>query len=413
MPTIKFGSLNSANNFRDKVSQYVDMQDDRRTTTVKLQGSTPDNLIERARDKADQSRQERTQESAGQVELGEGEKKTLKKTTGFNWQKHGFEAMRVKSAMQAEGVTEWQDFYEPGEGVASARSKLRNKKSSAGRTSIGVGGERTDQEEIGNNQRRTAQSERVDAQAKKKAKEPAILEQDSDAQEFLETERMVGGDVFDITVGQGQSASGRDMELLEERNEQRSEHARLIDDLQGAPTTDNPIEWANNPAHFDFPGVDTKDPETYHEHSRTPQAQAVDERERAPIADNVNEWFANPDELDWPGVDTPPEEQGEQDIMGHKPSSSRLSEDAFQGLASDQEATEAFTRAESERGNAPMEDTRARQDTLGFAADATQHRESQTQAEQNTGGLLEDTRNDPDRGAENDVAESTQDTFGF
>lgn len=384
MPTIEFGSLDAARDVRSRIGQFLKASDKGNEKTVRIESNIPDSILERVKESAFESREERVT-GAGKAQLSQAEQDSLKKTTGFNWQDHGFEAMAVKAAMQQEGVDTWIDYYEPGEGVQSARSKLREGKQRGMQTraSAGIEGMRTDQEDIGNMGRRAQQAERASAERLQSAKAPAIVEQDADAIGFLREEQQLGNNPFDVSAdleGRNMSASGRDVELVEERNQQRSEHARLMDDLKTAEVTTNPVTWSQNPAEYDFPGVDTLEPEKVHER-RSEQAQAKDNNELAPLADDREQWASAPDQYDWPGVDTP-----------------------------NQDANTINTQFNQEMGNgldnpigdvdAPMLDDRAMQDTLGFAADATEARDSQLEGERNTGGIMEDTRDSVDRGVE-------------
>lgn len=319
MPTIEFGSRTVANDMRDKVEEYLSRADDRRELTVKLKSSTPDKIVERVKEEAFGSREQRSR-GAGKAKLSDKEQRSLERQHDtFTWQQHGFEAMSVKAAMQEEGVTEWMDYYEPGEGVDSAIGKLREKKKSAQQhgASIGTESMRTDMEEVNNTGRRSNQAERAQAQQAKRAKRPAVVETDTEAIDFLrEEQRFSDSDVFDITVsGQGPTldASGRDLDLLHERNEARSAHARLMDDLKAANITKDPIAWAQNPSSMDFPTVDTLKPEKVHDR-RSERARDVDNQELAPVADTRQEWATNPDEFDWPDVDTP-EDADDMDML--------------------------------------------------------------------------------------------------
>lgn len=384
MPTVEFGSLDAARDVRNRIGQFLKPSDKGNEKTVRIKSNIPDSILERVQEQAFQSRDERVT-GAGKSDLTQAEQDTLKRTTGFNWQAHGFEAMAVKAAMEQEGVTEWVDYYEPGEGVQSARSKLRQGKQQAmnTRASTAVEGMRTDQGEIGNAGRRARQAERASADRVASAKSPAIVEQDAEAVDFLREEQQFGNDPFDITTdleGRNMSASGRDVELVEERNQQRSDHARLMDDLQVAEITTDPLEWSQNPTEYDFPGVDTLEPEKVHQR-RSGQAQEIDNDERAPLADSRREWASAPDQYDWPGVDTP-----NQDANAIN---SQFNQEQGNGLNNPIDDVEAA-----------MVDDRAMQDTLGFAGDATEARESRLDEERNTGGLMADERETVDRGAD-------------
>jgi len=370
MVSIEFGSREAANEMRDRVGQYLSRTDDRREATVRLKSSTPDNIMERVKEASFKSREQRAK-GAGKAKLSDKEQKSLKRQHDtFSWQQHGFEAMSAKAALQSEGVTEWQDYYEPGEGVESALAKVREAKSGAqqSRASIGVGGVRSDTDEQRNTGRRSRQAERASAERVKSAKAPAILDDDTDAREFLQEEMAFGNDPFDVSVKGRREATGRDVELVEERHQQRSERAQFVDETEAAPASSNPLEWSAHPDQYDFPGVDTIDPDVV-QAARSERAKEVDANNRAPVAESAEQWANNPDEFDLPGVDTPG--SGDMDAM---------------------DANDA---------NAPMQDTRAQQSALDFATDdATSHRESRLDEEQSTGGLLEDTRSNPTRGVE-------------
>lgn len=487
MPKAKFGSKKAANKVRDEVAQHVSPSDDRRQKTVQLKASTPDSIVERVREKALGSRKQQAK-GAGKAKLSKGEQDSLKKQHGtFSWRQHGFEAMSAKAALQSEGVNEWMDYYEPGEGVDSAMRKVRSKKGQAGQRGgpgIGMQGMRSDVEESGNMGRRARQTERMAGQRTKSAKAPAIVEGDTEAMEFLQEETDMGNDPFDVRYEYGEYgepvAEGQDVQLAEERHAKRSERAQHLDEIQAAPTAPSIMAWAANPAQYDFPGVDSVDPQAKHA-ARPEHAQEVDENELAPIADNAYEWAKTPDQYDLPGVDTPPAyglgpnedkpeglanvdrdtkdlpdpkevtrgnytsgtpiapkdleteaEKPGKDIMGRRPSHQKLTHDEMEGLASGEAADMAFVEAEADRAmeeaglegskggvnvdmsgsnevkNTAMKDTRALQDTLGFAADATENRESRVDTETNTGGIMADEREQVTRGAdrnETDVGE--------
>lgn len=244
--------------------------------------------------------------------MSKSERESLKRQhRTFSWQKHGFQAMRVKGAMKAKGVDTWQDYYEPGEGVGSALQKLQTKKGRAGkgrRASIGIESIRTDEEEGSGGGRRRRQSEQVAAQQVSSAKEPAILERDASAIEAIRDEELFG-DVWDVSFRasdeHGRPApSGRDFSLLQERHDQRSERAKGVDAVKAAPKTRDPIKWAKNPNQYDYPGIDTVDPEKVHA-GRSDRAKAVDESKSAPLASSVEEWADDPSKTDLLGIDSP------------------------------------------------------------------------------------------------------------
>lgn len=309
--TFTFGSRQAANSIRDigAVTAYLDVDDDRREKTVKLKPDAPDSIVQRLEQRAFVTGST-SRASAGQAKLSDSERQSLQRTQdSFNWQDHGLEAMRTKAALERKGATEWIDFYEPGEGVEGAMKNLKASKERSAETgaNIGVGGDFTDEEEMGAGRMRQ-QTERMQAQQVKGAKDPAILQQDTDAQGFLREEQEFEGDVFDIAFSRGDSGrvegSGRDYERLQDRNAQRSDRAQELDDLRAAPKTRDPFEWANNPAQFDFPGIDTLDPAKVHD-NRSERAQEMDESRQAEVTNDPVEWADNPDDLDFPGVDTP------------------------------------------------------------------------------------------------------------
>lgn len=310
MIEIEFGSRKKANETRDKLGGYLHPKDTRRSKTVKIKDSAPDSIIERVESEAFGS-QTSDRQSYGQANLTEREKQTLKRTTSFTWQQHGFEAMSAKAALQAQGATEWTDYYSPGEGVESSLAKLRSAKGGAqqSRAGIGIDSMRQDQAEQGNRGRRSRQAEQASAKRVDSAKEPALLDQDTEAIGFLREEQRFNDDVFDIAFSGTDPfgrpvGSGRDYDTLQERHEQRSSRAQELDEQKHAEITRDPIEWSQNPAQFDFPGIDTLDPRQKHE-SRPEDEQKEDEAERATIADSVPQWGSDMDGFDLPGIDTP------------------------------------------------------------------------------------------------------------
>lgn len=85
----------------------------------------------------------------GKVELYEDKRRSLERQhETWSLQRHGFEAIHARGALQVRGVTEWMEFYEPGEGAAGALSNLRSLKEQAVQNSapIGVGGEQRDRD---------------------------------------------------------------------------------------------------------------------------------------------------------------------------------------------------------------------------------------------------------------------------
>jgi len=306
MPTIEFGQRSEANEYRDKLGDYLSAGDDRRTKTVDLKPSTPDNIVDRLESVSFASIEEQGG-GAGMAELTGDEKEYLKDKTSFNWQDDGFAAMRAKASLQKRGATDWLDFYEPGEQAGGAVQNLRRSKQSAAQkgTNIGVKGDRTDAEEVTGRRRRRRQVERGMARDTDRAKQPAFGG-DAEAISFLQEEQIFSGDVFDIDLRSSGGPRGRDYERLQDAHESRSERAQRVDERRSAKVTRDPLKWAANKGRVDFPGIDTVDPEAIHE-SRSERAREADEREFAPIADNRQQWATAPDRYDWRGVDTPAE----------------------------------------------------------------------------------------------------------
>lgn len=312
MPTVTFDRLEDARAARSKFNQYLASSDDGRSTTVRTKRSIPDRIQRRLEEEATQSRRQ-GKRGTGQADLSEKEKRRLKRSqSNWNWRQHGFESMRVKAALASKGVSggDWLNYYEPGEGVEGALANLSAGQSKAAQTGAGTARER--RMDVGPNMaERGRQSERAAAQRTKSAKEPAILERDQEAIDFLEEEQTFGDDPFDISFSGSDrwgrpEPTGADVDLLEERNQQRSQHARRMDNLRQAPITRDPVKWAENPDQYDFPGIDTLDPQKKHA-ARSDKARSLDENLRADVADSVKEWASDPGEFDLPGVDLPGE----------------------------------------------------------------------------------------------------------
>lgn len=312
MPSIEFGSRQAANRARDlpAVRDHISPGDDRRTTTVKLSSSAPRQVVERIEGQAFQT-QRSQRPTAGMDELSSGEIQSLKRQhRTFDWQKHGFSAMRTKAALQRAGVTNWMDHFEPGEGTEGAMKNLRRSKQMSALTGApsSVEGRRTDEEELTGGGRRRRQAEAVGGQQLDRAKDAGLIDADPGAQSFLREEEGFA-DVFDINFSPTDAHGrpdpvGRDVARLEEFHERRSERSQRQDERMAAPLTRDPIEWVNNPSTTDFPGIDSLDPEQVHA-SRSDRARSVDESRSAPLASSVEEWAKEPDQLDLPGVDAP------------------------------------------------------------------------------------------------------------
>jgi hypothetical protein len=306
---IKFGSRKDANEQREKFEQYLSEKDDRRKKTVKLSEDAPERVLDKAQSAGFESEQAETH-NAGMHELSDSELDKIKRVhDNFEWQENGFEAMRVKAALEAKGVTGWQNYYEPGEGVGGAVRTLEQSKrrSAAGGGSVAMD-DRHDPDEQVNQRRRQQQTSRMRGRQLESAKEAAVMEGDADAAEFINEERQFGEDVFKIRFSESPTgvpqASGTDLALLEDRNQERSKRARRMDNRRAAKITRDPVTWASAPGQYDFPGIDTVDPQEAH-NRRSKRAREKDRNELAPKADTLNEWAADKDHLDWPGVDTP------------------------------------------------------------------------------------------------------------
>lgn len=321
MPSVTFGSRAAANRARDlpAVSEHLSPSDDRRSTIVQLSPSTPDRIVDRLQTEAFTTSDPDEPAVGGMAELSSSERSALESTGRFEWQQHGLAAMRAKGALQAHGATDFTDFYEPGEGVAGALENLRQskKRSAQSGAGIAVGGMRTDTEEITGGRERRAQAGRMQDQQLESAKDPALIDRDTAAQEHLREEQDFGVDVWDISFRGSDrfgrpTPSGADFERLQERNEQRSERAQHLDDIRVAEKTRDPIKWANNPAEYDYPGIDTVEPEKVHG-SRSTAAQERDEAELADIAPDPATWKENIDDMDLPGIDTPPDDEFDAD----------------------------------------------------------------------------------------------------
>lgn len=313
MPTVTFGSRAAANRARDlsAVAEHLSPSDDRRSTTVKLRSSTPKRITDRIETEAFTTGDADEPALGGTATLSESERSALESTGRFDWQTHGLAAMRAKGALEARGVTYFTDFYEPGEGVAGAIETLTESKQHAVQTGakVAVGGQRTDTEEITGGRMQRQQAGRFQDRQVEGAKDPALIDRDPSAQAFLREEQGFGADVWDMSFRRTDrfgrpDPTGADIERLEARNERRSERAQYLDDIRVAKKTRDPIKWSNNPAEYDFPGIDTVEPEKAHS-ARPKAARARDEAELADIAETPAEWKADMDGLDLLDIDTP------------------------------------------------------------------------------------------------------------
>lgn len=140
---IDFSSKTDADDFREEHAEHIHETDDRRTRAVVFVDDAPEWVMDRAGSAAFVGAAEDTSLPGEQVPLTDDERDSLESQHDtWNWREHGFEAMRAKGALQAQGATEWMDFYEPGEGAAGALQNLQTSKERSAETgaSIGVGG---------------------------------------------------------------------------------------------------------------------------------------------------------------------------------------------------------------------------------------------------------------------------------
>jgi len=310
MKVVEFDSRRRANQEREKVDKYLLGSDDRRTTTVKLKDKTPDRFVKRLEDAAFDSK-DVSSESAGMQSITDGEKESLKRVhSNWTWQKNGFEAMRAKAALLQLGVTDWKNYYEPGEGTAGALANLERGKQRSAESGAKVALDgRRDGAMHQNKRQRQSQARRMAAAEIESAKAAAIVDGDTSATEFVREEQEYAGSVFDVDLRENDSeiieARGTDADLLRERNQTRSDRARRMDSRRAAKITTNPLEWAADPSVRDFPGIDTIRPNEVFAR-KSERSRAKDRQELAPRASSLREWYNNVDSLDWPGVDTPP-----------------------------------------------------------------------------------------------------------
>ena len=108
--TIEFGSLFTADEYREEYSECVcPVDDDRRLKTVAFVSDAPGWLIEQAEVEAASGRSERAN-SGGQTELTKGEKDRLGPFTGQNNYR---KAAAVKGVLLDAGVDDWTAHYDP------------------------------------------------------------------------------------------------------------------------------------------------------------------------------------------------------------------------------------------------------------------------------------------------------------
>lgn len=302
MPTVQFGSRTAAKKIRNdpKFKPFLKDVDDGRQATVRLKKSTPQSALNEITGEAADSKRHEA-EKAGQIELSRRERKHIDfKREGVNVPK----ARSIKGIATHAGVDDWESFADFELTVDENRELLkRASKEDSGRR--GLGSDRMDDAQV---DKRIASGHHEREQNELgRAKEFGIVDQDDEAQSFVQDQGDTG-DVFDIGFGRGKSGQifgqGDDFDRVERRHESRSSRAQTVDEKRTAPVTLDPFVWANNPNEYDFPGVDTVQPNKLHQ-QRTEQAQEVDNNELAPITLDKEKWAMNPDKFDYPGVDTP------------------------------------------------------------------------------------------------------------
>ena len=254
MRRFPFENHSSAKRVRDAFEEYLADEDDGRTLTVVLDEDAPDRVRDRIENERFTDRRGDDVRRGEMSELSPGERESLEKGTAFDWNEHGFTAMRAKAALEERGVTEWTDYYEPGGGVDGALRRLRQKKQTAAERGVdrtGIEGDRTDMEDETGGARLRRQAERGMDQNVERAKEAALLEQDESAIEFLEDERELRGDLFDLDVADtnGKELRGSDADLV------RRGLADQLAEPNGATETTDPLEAARDPGRFAIPGV--------------------------------------------------------------------------------------------------------------------------------------------------------------
>lgn len=254
MVRVEYPTRTAAQTARSQYARYLGSGDDKRSRVVVFRTGTPKRVLDRASSEAFAATPKRSRGQSGMTQLAPGERKTLARTTGFDWQQHGFEAMHAKQTLLAHGVTEWQDHYEPGEGTIGALQNLRASKQMSAQTGapVGVGGDYEHQADVGH------RASRVDRELNRQvegAKTPGLVGGDPDALAYLRQEATMG-DVFDISFGDT-GPMGRDYERLRDRHADRSTRAQHVDESLRAPVTLDPVVWASDPSRWDYPGIDT------------------------------------------------------------------------------------------------------------------------------------------------------------
>ena len=291
MASVEFGQRDVANSVRERLDGFLAEDDSRVEKTVKLQDRVPDALVQRVREEAADSRQAEAQK-AGQAALSDSERRRIDFTKDRVNVPY---ARSVKGIADNLGVDDWVQYADFTLSVDENRRLLKD----AARQGGGDRGQGETAEQRALRKGQQAKTRR--REQAESAKDPA-LRGDSEAIGFLREEQRFEDELFDVSL-RGAAPSGRDYERLEEVHSERSERAQRVDERRSATVTPDPLTWAQNPAQYDYVGIDTVDPEELHA-ERSLEARSVDERRSAPIADSKEQWAQNTDTYDWPGVDT-------------------------------------------------------------------------------------------------------------
>lgn len=299
MPEIQFGSLDAANRIRNnpQYQGFVAETDNARSKTVELKAATPESALEDIQGEASDTREHKAEEY-GQAELTRREKQKI----DFS-ETNVMHARSVKAIAQGKGVDDWTAFYEGGRLTVDEH---RDKMERATRDETGRRGLGQDQQSDAAVDQRYAQAHKTKQREELgQAKEYAFTEGDRDAQDVVRSKGPLS-DVTDISFSRTDDGrlrgTGQDYERLQQAHENRSGRARTLDEKKSAQPTRDPFEWRNNPGKYDYPGIDTVQPDDLHE-ERSPQARARDERDAAPVTENKQQWALNPGRYDYEGVD--------------------------------------------------------------------------------------------------------------
>ena len=150
---IEYGSKDAADAARERHSEYLCTDDDRRLKTVAYSSDTPDSVLETERIEAADGRGERT-DGPGQVPLSDSERKQI----DFSQKRaNTAHARSVKGIAQSEGVEDWVSYYD-GTLTVDEHREVMDK---ASRESGARSGEESAQKKAGR-AARAAQSSRCD-----------------------------------------------------------------------------------------------------------------------------------------------------------------------------------------------------------------------------------------------------------